>query len=419
MKQKIYPGWWIVLTCVVLMGMVYAPMLTLPGVFTVPVTGDFGISRTTFNLHISICSLSSTVAAVVGGKAFDRYSPRALMALFTVLTGLCFLAYSFARNVYHFYVISGVFGFAGRFLSFVPVSILITNWFGPRLKGKVMGVAMAGSGIGAVILNPVLSATIQKYNWQTAYRMLALLIFVLVLPLVLGTILRSPADRGLERLGEDPHPPGEPLPPDALWGLTTRQALGSGLFWAMFGTFALFSISCTIFNNNAIPSMVDCGFDAVTASAVMSVSAAGLVVGKLLLGAVSDHWSAKTASSVSILCLMAGLSIFWALPHAATFLVAALGGFLFGIGNANCTVCMPLITSDLMGGRHFAELFSYASVASSLGATLGPLVGSLVFDRSGSYSGAWLADVLLSAFMLLTLHLCYRMRRKYSGRWAA
>ena len=151
----------------------------------------------------------------------------------------------------------------------------------------------------------------------------------------------------------------------------------------------------------------------------MSVSAAGLVVGKLLLGAVSDHWSAKTASSVSILCLMAGLSIFWALPHAATFLVAALGGFLFGIGNANCTVCMPLITSDLMGGRHFAELFSYASVASSLGATLGPLVGSLVFDRSGSYSGAWLADVLLSAFMLLTLHLCYRMRRKYSGRWAA
>ncbi len=336
-----------------------------------------------------------------------------------VLTGLCFLAYSFARNVYHFYVISGVFGFAGRFLSFVPVSILITNWFGPRLKGKVMGVAMAGSGIGAVILNPVLSATIQKYNWQTAYRMLALLIFVLVLPLVLGTILRSPADRGLERLGEDPHPPGEPLPPDALWGLTTRQALGSGLFWAMFGTFALFSISCTIFNNNAIPSMVDCGFDAVTASAVMSVSAAGLVVGKLLLGAVSDHWSAKTASSVSILCLMAGLSIFWALPHAATFLVAALGGFLFGIGNANCTVCMPLITSDLMGGRHFAELFSYASVASSLGATLGPLVGSLVFDRSGSYSGAWLADVLLSAFMLLTLHLCYRMRRKYSRRWAA
>ena len=71
MKQKIYPGWWIVLTGVVLMGMVYAPMLTLPGVFTVPVTGDFGISRTTFNLHISICSLSSTVAAVVGGKAFD------------------------------------------------------------------------------------------------------------------------------------------------------------------------------------------------------------------------------------------------------------------------------------------------------------------------------------------------------------
>ncbi len=71
---------------------------------------------------------------------------------------------------------------------------------------------------------------------------------------------------------------------------------------------------------------------------------------------------------------------------------------------------MPLITSDLMGNRAFAQLFSYASVASSLGATVGPLVGSLVFDRSGSYSGAWLADLALSAFMLCSLHLCYRLR---------
>lgn len=418
MKKRRYPGWWIVLTCVVLMGMVYAPMLTLPGVFTVPVTGAFGISRTTFNLHISICSLSSTVAAVVGGKAFDKYSPKALMSLFTVVTGLCFLAYSFARNVYHFYAISAVFGFAGRFLSFVPVSILITNWFGPRLKGKVMGVAMSGSGIGAVILNPVLSAAIQRYSWRTAYRLLALLIFGLVLPLVVGTIHRGPADQGLERLGDEPHPAGTPLPPDALEGMTTGQALHSGLFWLMFATFALFSISCTMFNNNAVPSMVDCGFDAVTASTVMSVSAAGLVAGKLLLGAVSDRWSAKTASSLSILCLMAGLSLFWALPQAAAFSTAALGGLLFGIGNANCTVCMPLITSDLMGGRSFSELFSYASVASSLGAALGPLLGSLAFDRSGSYSGAWLGDVALSAVMLLTLQLCYRMRRKYGARRA-
>ena len=410
MKQKIYPGWWIVLTGVVLMGMVYAPMLTLPGVFTVPVTGDFGISRTTFNLHISICSLSSTVAAVVGGKAFDKYSPRALMSFFAVLTGLCFGAYSFATNVYHFYVISAVFGFAGRFLSFVPVSILVTNWFGPRLKGKVMGVAMAGSGLGAVLLNPLLSATIARYSWQAAYRLLALLTFLLVLPLVVGTVIRSPADRGLPRLGDEPQQGKGAQPPDQLEGLRTDQALRSGLFWAMFGTFCLFSIACTIFNNNAIPSMVDCGLDAVTAATVMSISAFGIVVGKLLLGAISDRWNAKTAASVSILCLMAGLGLFLLLPRAACFLLAAAGGFLFGVGNANCTVCMPLITSDLMGNRAFAQLFSYASVASSLGATVGPLVGSLVFDRSGSYSGAWLADLALSAFVLCSLHLCYRLR---------
>lgn len=409
MKKDVYPGWWIVVTGVVLMGLVYAPMLTLPGVFTVSVTETFGVARTTFNLHISICSLASTVAAIVGGRAFDKYDPRALMTLFTVITGGCFVAYSFAGNVYHFYVISAVFGFAGRFLSFVPVSILITNWFGPKLRGKVMGVAMAGSGLGAILLNPLLSTTITQYSWRTAYRLLALLVFAIVLPLVVLTISRDPSGKGMERLGEVPLEE-TPSGPIQLEGMRVDQALRSGLFWLMFGTFAMFSIACTIFNNNAIPSMVDCGLDSVTAATVMSISAFGIVVGKLLLGAISDRWNAKTAASVSIFCLIAGLGLFLALPRAAAFFVAAAGGFLFGVGNANCTVCMPLITSDLMGNQDFAALFSYASVASSLGASVGPLIGAGVYDLTGSYSGAWVGDILMSAFMLLTLHACYRLR---------
>lgn len=409
-NKGFYHGWWIVITSFFMMAIVFASMLTLPGVFTVAVTEEFGISRTSFTLHMSICLLASTVAAFFVGKAFTKHDPKKLMTIFTIVVGLCFVGYSFASNVYHFYIASAVIGFSGMFLTSVPIGILVTNWFGPKMKGKAMGIAMTGSGVGAMILNPVLSAIILDYSWQMAYRLLALLTFVICLPLVLLTIARSPADKNLERIGEDPN--AAKAPAGAVTGLTTGQGLKSSLFWVMFVTFCFFAITTTIFNNNAIPNMVDCGLDAVTASTVMSISSFGLILGKLLLGVISDRKNARVASAFAIICLIAGLGIFLMLPTMPTFLVAAAGAFIFGVGNANATVCMPLITSDLMGTRAFATLYAYASISSTVGAAVGPVVGSMVFDVTGSYSGAWMADIVLMVLMLLMLLSCYKMKDK-------
>ena len=408
-KKGFYHGWWIVVASFFLMAIIFSSMLTLPGVFTVAVTEELGVSRTSFTLHMTICLLASTVAAFFVGKAFTKYNPKTLMTVFTIIAGLCFVGYSFATSVYHFYIASAVVGFSGMFTTSVPIGILITNWFGPKMKGKAMGIAMAGSGVGAMALNPILSAIILQYSWQMAYRLLAVLTFVLCLPLVLFAVSRAPADRGLERLGDDPN--AVAASGGAVSGLTTAQGLKSSLFWVMFLTFCLFGITTSIFNNNAIPNMTDCGLAAVTASTVMSISSLGVIIGKILLGVINDKANARAASSFAIICLIAGLAVFLMLPKMTTFLVAALGAFVFGVGNANATVCMPLITSDLMGNRDFGTLFSYASISSTIGAAVGPVVGSLVFDATGSYSGAWMSDIVLMACMLLLLFLCYKMKK--------
>ena len=407
-KKGFYHGWWIVIASFFLMAIIFSSMLTLPGVFTVAVTEELGVSRTSFTLHMTICLLASTVAAFFVGKAFTKCNPKTLMTIVTIIAGLCFVGYSFATNVYHFYIASAVVGFSGMFTTSVPIGILITNWFGPKMKGKAMGIAMTGSGVGAMALNPILSAIILQYSWQMAYRLLAVLTFVLCLPLVLFAVSRAPADRGLERLGDDPN--AVATPGGAVSGLTTAQGLKSSLFWVMFLTFCLFGITTSIFNNNAIPNMTDCGLAAVTASTVMSISSLGVIIGKILLGVINDKANARAASSFAIICLIAGLAVFLMLPKMTTFLVAALGAFVFGVGNANATVCMPLITSDLMGNRDFGTLFSYASISSTIGAAVGPVVGSLVFDATGSYSGAWMSDIVLMICMLLLLFLCYKMK---------
>ncbi len=407
-KKGIYHGWWIVITSLLMMATVYSAMITLPGVFTVFVTEDFGVTRTAFTAHITICTLACMVASLFVGKLFQKYNPKILMAVSAVIVTLCFLGYSFATSVIHFYVISALVGFFGLFLSNVPISILINSWFGPKMKGKAMGIAMVGSGIGSMVLNPVLTAINEAYSWRMSYRLLALLVLVLVLPLILLKVTRSPEDKGLARLGDDPN--AVTVPGGAVSGLSAGQALKTSLFWIMFLTFFLFSATTTIFNTNAIPYMTDVGIDAVFASTMMSLSALGVIIGKLALGTISDKWNAKVASSAAIACLILGLVCFLGLPKLA--LLAPAATFLFGLGNANATVTMPLIANDMMGNRDFGTLFGYASVSSTLGASVGPLFGAMVFDSTGSYAAAWSSDIILMVVMLLTLHLCYKIRSR-------
>lgn len=407
-KKGLYHGWWIVVTSLLLMAIVFAALISLPGVFTIFVTEEFGISRTTFTTHMTISTLTSILASFFVGSFFKKYDPKKVMAVCIVIVALCFAGYSFATNVYYFYAISAVIGFVGLFLTNVPISILINNWFGPRMKGKAMGIAMVGSGIGAMVLNPILTSINQNYGWRMSYRLLALL-SILLLPVILATIVKSPEVKGIQRLGDDLHAVQQHSEDEGM-GLTLAQALRSGMFWVLFVTFFLFSATTTIFNANALPYMTDVGLDPVRASTWMSLSSFGVILGKLGLGVISDKRTAKVATTVAIACLILGLVFLLGVAKVA--MLAPIATLLFGLGNANATVTMPLITNDLMGKRDFSVIFSYVHIAASLGSSFGPLMGAAVYDSTGSYAAAWSADILLMVIMLVGVYLCYHMKPK-------
>ena len=406
-RQKgIYPGWWIVVTSLFLMAILFAGIISLPGLFTIFVTEEFGVTRTAFTTHMMICTLTSMVAALFVGKVFQKLNIKALMTVFTIIAAASFLGYSFATQLWHFYAISAVMGFCMMFLTSVPISILINNWFGPKMKGRAMGIAMTGSGIGAMILSPIVTTINSTHSWRLSYRLLALLVVALVLPLVVLTVSKSPADKGIARLGDVETSAASTG--GAVSGLSVKQALGSGLFWLMFFTFFLFALTTQAFNANAIPYLTDIGIDPARAGFYMSVWSIGVIVGKLLLGWISDKKNAKVASSCVILSLIIGLAILIAAQKMLA--LALIGMFVFGVGAANATVTMPLITNDLMGTKDFGAIFGYANIASSLGVGVGPLVAAVVFDATGSFAIAWMANIVIIAGMLLTLHISYRLK---------
>lgn len=57
-----------------------------------------------------------------------------------------------------------------------------------------MGVALAGSGLMAMVVTPVLSHMVADYGWRSGYRFIGSLYLLLMVPVILFVIKESPED---------------------------------------------------------------------------------------------------------------------------------------------------------------------------------------------------------------------------------
>ena len=64
--------------------------------------------------------------------------------------------------------------------------------------------------------------------------------------------------------------------------------------------------------------------------------------------------------------------------------------FLFyGLGHAAFVITSQTVVADYFGTHRFATIRGWVGSVSSFGSAAGPLVGAWIFDRSGSYDGAF------------------------------
>lgn len=401
----IYPGWWIVSTAMVIMALTFASMINLGGLFVVPVTDELGVSRTAFTLHMSLSSLSATAALLFTGPVFAKFPLKAVMSVCSLVVTAGLFGYSVAGRIWHFYLISIVVGFFAMGMCNVPISILINNWFGPKLRGKAMGLAMAGSGIGATILNPVLSGCMEVLGWRMGYRILALLNLALVLPMILRTIVKTPEEKGLRQLGQEARPREKPAEGTAASG-TAR----SPLFWATLLAMALFSVTTSVYTSNGVSYYQDIGLDPVKAGSMISVFSGALIFSKVLLGTICDRIGTLRGTVFSITVDIVALAL---LILSSKYVgLSVLSAMLFGLGSAFATVSLPLIVGDLFGNGNYGTIVGYCNIGANLGASIAPVLASSIYDASGSYLPAWWVTMVLMAVTIGLLVWMYRDKRE-------
>ena len=164
---RFFYGWIVVVLGLILMTFAYVGFVSLTSVFVLPVTEDLGFERGDWMTYLVILSLACVVCSPILGKLMGKGNLKIWVAAACVLGFIGYFGFSRANSLTTFYlfaILLGI-GFAGTVP--MPVSIMINKWFGGKIRGTATGIAFLGSGLGGMILSPVLNSVIANNGWRT------------------------------------------------------------------------------------------------------------------------------------------------------------------------------------------------------------------------------------------------------------
>ena len=362
------------------------------GVFLVAFVEEFGWSRAAVAGAFSFGRAVEGTVSVAVGMLSDRLGLRRIVPICACLMALGLVMASRIDSLWMLYVSYGLV-FA-------------------------IGIAMAGMGLGILLVVPLTQSLIMHFGWRWAYVALAGLAIVTIIPLTLLFQRETPEEMGLLADGEVPDEPGSqagaPGPafrraPSTPRDWTLRGALATPTLWLLFTTRVMTPLGMMMVVPHHVAYLVGEGFDKLTAAFAFGSLGAFSFTGRVVFGSLSDR-----IGRVPTICLTYGLSI------AGTLLLMALHDpsqtillwyhiAIYGLGfGARGPVTSSLVI-DLFHGKHYGAILGFLEIGSGLGGTIGPWLSGFLFDRTASYT---LSFSLSMAVLVLATASAW-----LAGRW--
>lgn len=393
----------IVAACIVFTCIPCALVLSCSGIYYAPVSQYFGVPTATFTLYFTILNLGMMITLPIAGKLMTKIDLRVILTVCAILDGVSMLAMSTFTEVWMFYITGVTLGIGTAPLLYLATPSLINAWCRKKV-GFFIGLAMAFTGIGGVIFNPVGTALINMgpEGWRTGYMVFGILILVLTLPFTIFVVRSDPKDKGLLPYGaEEVVDESGKASAAAMTGVSANKAMKTGAF-VCIAAFAFFiTLNQTVYQfmpayatsfQGTVPEIA--AISGVIASACM----AGQAIGKVVLGIVNDK-SAHAGLFLGLGCGFVGVALMWFLPVAAVVMFVA--AFIFGFVYACTNVEAPLLTRSVFGSRDYTNIWSRVSMAGTLGGVVAPTLFGYLVDLPGGFNIMFAVSFVCMAICLI------------------
>jgi len=385
---RLFYGWYIVAACWVINFVVFGISINTFTVYVKPIQADLGWSRGEISLAIALGAVAMGLAAPFIGRLIDRIGARLAMAAGAAVIGVCTILLSRAQSLPYFYAIFVVSGIGQGAATIIPVSLVISNWFSAT-RGKALGIAMTGTGLGAMVMVPVSTWIVTNWGWRTSYAIMGCIILLMV-PLNLLFIRTRPSDMGLLPDG-GLVTPEEPM---SAVGLTVPEAVRTQAFWMIGAMMVLAGLVAMGVGVHLMPYLTDIGHSESRASLIIAVISGMTFLGKITLGFIADRWGVRPAVALAFGLILAGIVL---LMGAGALPVAFAFAIVYGLGIGAPLVVNPALAAEHLGLKHFGAVFGILTLLNTAGVALGAVLTGFIYDAAGSYIPALLLFVALTA----------------------
>ena len=410
--KRVFYGWWVVAAASGMSFANAATAISILTVFVVPMSQEFGWNRTEVAGATSLGAVLGAVLAPFTGRAVDRFGARVTLVAggLIVVAGCLYLAN--AQVLAGFYVAFTAVRIADQGLIQVSASVTAGKWFA-RYRGRATGLVMLGNAGGVIVMAPLVQLVISLWNWRAAWVMLAgSMLVVGVIPALL-LVRRQPEDLGLTVDGADPDEADLQAAELANEkAVSIGEVIRTPSFWLILISLFLVATATSGIGLHLVPHLTQQGLSpgaAVAAVSVMSISGA---VAAVAFGLLAERASPKLLLVLSYLLAAASM---WVLMIADNPPETYLFAVLQGIVGTGINTLAPLLWAAYYGRGSLGSIFGVSRAAQVVGFAVGPLASAVVYDRTGSYQGAFLALAVVAVLATILLAAARRPRPRITA----
>ncbi|MDE2802208.1 MAG: MFS transporter [Chloroflexota bacterium] len=407
---KLYYGW--VLLGVAIIAGSFSTGVGVWGasVFVRPMTEEMEWSRAAFYGALTFQMLvGGALAPIVGPMQDTRTGPMRLMLFSAVLLGVSLIGLRYIDSLWQFYLLFGVSGGIAQITGGFALSMtILPKWF-VRKRGRVLGIAAMGPGLGPMLYPVSLLALIDASDWRMAWFVLCIVALCVLIPL--SFLVRTrPEDMGLLPDGDSPVRPEPVEGPQsanqprtiAAGGLTVRESVRTLSFWLIVAAFALVGIGIGGFHANLVPFYQDSGIPESVAALSATAFAVGSVSFRPVWGLLAERVPLRYLIGPQLI-LTAGTVLLILNVGGQTSMLLASG--LHGLTIGAYITLMGVIVADYFGRLHLGAINGVLRPFMTASGAASPLFIAFLFDLQDSYTLAFLIIaagwLLAGALMLL------------------
>ena len=358
-----------------------------------------GAISSVFFLNMVFFALTMSLA----GKLYDRYGPRWVIFISTILLAAGYMCTAWVRSLWQFHLFYGVLTAVGTGGASVPlIAALMSKWFEKR-RGLVISLALSGACLGQFVLVPVLSRIILAYNWRVSYLVMGLIILGINTILAFTVIKGDPEDLGYKPFGQaDAEKKTASTDSGKLVSgnknLTLRQAIKTHSFWFFLAFMFVCGSGDFLVATHLVPFVTDYGVSPTTAANMLALFGLMSLGGILVAGPVSDLIGNKIPIAATFVLRLLLYAMIIKYRNPISFYIFA-GGFGFTF-----LITAPLtatLAGRLYGFAHVGLISGFITTIHHLGGGFWAYMGGLLFDKTGSYHLIFVFSAILVVIALL------------------